>query len=163
MNHVVTHGEDSVLEVELSPQELQAITQSHAVRTAGATPVGGGAPRHRNVLRLVAGLAAFSVIAVTTLVIAQRTPRIKPAVPASAVAAAPMLAMATAAPAPSVELAAPPVRFANPFDKKEVFEFPAGTSRAEARQKVAELLLKRAQERRPTVRRVASSVERRNS
>ena len=161
MNHVVTHGEDSVLEVELSPQELQAITQSHAVRTAGATPVGGGAPRHRNVLRLVAGLAAFSVIAVTTLVIAQRTPRIKPAVPASAVAAAPMLAMATAA--PSVELAPPPVKFANPFDKKEVFEFPAGTSRAEARQKVAELLLKRAQERRPTVRRVASSVERRNS
>jgi hypothetical protein len=74
-----------------------------------------------------------------------------------------MLAMATPAPEPGVELAAPPVKFANPFDKKEVFEFPAGTSRAEARQKVAELLLKRAQERRPTVRRVASSVERRNS
>ena len=40
------------------------------------------------------------------------------------------------------------VRFANPFDKSEVFEFPAGTSKAEARDAVADLLMKRAMERR---------------
>jgi len=41
----------------------------------------------------------------------------------------------------------PPVRFTNPFDKTEVFEFPAGTTRAAARDAVAEILRERAQER----------------
>jgi hypothetical protein len=41
----------------------------------------------------------------------------------------------------------PPVRFANPFDKAEVFEFPAGTTRSEARASVAEILRQRAMER----------------
>jgi hypothetical protein len=40
-----------------------------------------------------------------------------------------------------------PVRFANPFDTNEVFEFPAGTSEAEARDAVAEILMARAMER----------------
>ena len=38
-------------------------------------------------------------------------------------------------------------RFANPFDKAEVFEFPAGTTEDEARQLVAEILFERARER----------------
>jgi hypothetical protein len=46
---------------------------------------------------------------------------------------------------PSVE--APPVRYANPFDATEVFEFPAGTSPVEARDAVAEMLLQRARDR----------------
>lgn len=40
-----------------------------------------------------------------------------------------------------------PVRFTNPFDAREVFEFPAGTSEAEARDAVAALLMERAMER----------------
>ena len=40
-----------------------------------------------------------------------------------------------------------PVRYANPFDPKEVFEFPAGTSEAEARDAVAEMLMERAMKR----------------
>ena len=40
-----------------------------------------------------------------------------------------------------------PVLFANPFDANEVFEFPAGTSNAEARDAVAEILMERALER----------------
>ena len=40
-----------------------------------------------------------------------------------------------------------PVRFKNPFDASEVFEFPAGTSQAEVRDAVAELLSQRARER----------------
>jgi hypothetical protein len=40
-----------------------------------------------------------------------------------------------------------PIRFANPFDAKEVFEFPAGTTEAEARDAVAEILMERAMER----------------
>jgi hypothetical protein len=40
-----------------------------------------------------------------------------------------------------------PVLFKNPFDATEVFEFPSGTSQAEARDAVAALLLERARER----------------
>src|SRR5947209_4107220 len=40
-----------------------------------------------------------------------------------------------------------PVRFTNPFDATEVFQFPSGTSDAEARQAVADLLLQRAHDR----------------
>jgi hypothetical protein len=40
-----------------------------------------------------------------------------------------------------------PVLFANPFDANEVFEFPAGTSEAEARDAVAGILMERAMER----------------
>jgi hypothetical protein len=39
------------------------------------------------------------------------------------------------------------VLFANPFDPNEVFEFPAGTSEAEARDAAAEILMARAMER----------------
>jgi hypothetical protein len=42
----------------------------------------------------------------------------------------------------------PSIRFANPFDKAELFEFPAGTSKEAARDAVAEILLERAKERR---------------
>jgi hypothetical protein len=40
-----------------------------------------------------------------------------------------------------------PVRFKNPFDASEVFEFPAGTSLTEMRDAVADLLAQRARER----------------
>jgi hypothetical protein len=41
----------------------------------------------------------------------------------------------------------PDVQVVNPFDSKEVFLFPAGTSAAESREKVAQMLLQRARER----------------
>jgi hypothetical protein len=52
-------------------------------------------------------------------------------------------------PAPAVEAPAPePVLFRNPFDRSDVFDFPAGTTQAEARDAVAEILMQRARERR---------------
>jgi hypothetical protein len=42
---------------------------------------------------------------------------------------------------------APSLYFANPFDRSEVFEFPAGTSQAAARAAVAEFLIDRARGR----------------
>jgi hypothetical protein len=42
------------------------------------------------------------------------------------------------------------VRFANPFDADEVFEFPPGTSQSQARDAVADVLLKRAVSRQKT-------------
>lgn len=55
---------------------------------------------------------------------------------------APPLAPATESPAPPK-----PVFFANPFDASEVFQFPPGTTETEARDAVADALLKRARER----------------
>jgi hypothetical protein len=43
--------------------------------------------------------------------------------------------------------AEPALYFTNPFDRSEVFEFPPGTSRAEARAAVAEFLIDRARGR----------------
>ncbi len=48
----------------------------------------------------------------------------------------------------SLQPQAPPVRVRNPFDVTEVFEFPAATSRTEARAAMAKMLLGRAQDRR---------------
>lgn len=50
-------------------------------------------------------------------------------------------------PASSPKSEGKPVLFANPFDANEVFEFPAGTSEAEARDAVAGILMERAMER----------------
>lgn len=44
----------------------------------------------------------------------------------------------------------PPVRFRNPFDASEVFEFPPGTSDDSARESVAAMLLQRARDRHAT-------------
>jgi hypothetical protein len=55
---------------------------------------------------------------------------------------------------PAAETPAPagePVLFKNPFDRTEVFEFPPGTSQADARDAVANALLERAQGRGPDV------------
>ena len=66
-------------------------------------------------------------------------------------------------PAPAVqaaELPPPePVVLVNPFDKTEKFTFPPGTSKADAREQMATLLLQRAAERganRPRARKLAS-------
>jgi hypothetical protein len=40
-----------------------------------------------------------------------------------------------------------PVRVANPFDASEVFEFPAGTSEADAHEAIADFLMERAARR----------------
>lgn len=56
--------------------------------------------------------------------------------------------VAATAPAPAqVQDRRTPVRVRNPFDAAEVFEFPPGTSQAEAHDQVAAVLRKRAEER----------------
>lgn len=68
--------------------------------------------------------------------------------------------VALALPVPTPEPPPPesaPVRFANPFDKTEVFEFPAGTGKRAAHDAVAEILLKRAEERLHTPKPVAAN------
>jgi hypothetical protein len=143
----MTHNED-VIEVELSSQDLLTLT-----RQSNSPDKRRSSPRFSS--RLAYGVAAAGVVAVAGALIALRATHVDAPMPAVAMAGTPSPVVAALSPTPEA-VAAPPVKFANPFDRKEVFEFPAGTSRAEARQRVAELLIKRAQERRPALRRVAS-------
>jgi hypothetical protein len=77
--------------------------------------------------------------------------------PAARAPSPPAVALKTPSSAPpaapaAAESAGPPVRFKNPFDPSEVFEFPPGTSKAEARQWVANVLLERARDRHPQLK-----------
>jgi hypothetical protein len=50
------------------------------------------------------------------------------------------------------------VRIVNPFDATEVFEFPAGTSAADSREQVAQILLQRARQRQSRWERIRPGV-----
>ena len=154
------------IELMLSPEQMRALSRTAtadaagpavsasqpqaslrpAISNKGASPDMATQARHWP----AGGVAAIVGVTVVlgTLValgaIAQRTSEQKhlaAAVPAPApVAATPVAPQPPPAPGE-------PVRFKNPFDHSEVFEFPPGTSPAEARQAVAELLMERARDR----------------
>ena len=67
--------------------------------------------------------------------------------PQPPVTAAARPAIVVPQPASMTSSAKPAIRVINPFDATEVFEFPAGTSNDEGREKVAQILLQRAHER----------------
>jgi hypothetical protein len=96
---------------------------NHAVSTDAESP----ARDTRLFPRIVAGLgAAACFVVVAAMLVSHRTADVGQ--PASAAAT---------------------VKLANPFDRTEIFEFPAGTSAEEAQERVAETLLQRAQARAP--------------
>jgi hypothetical protein len=102
----------------------------------------------------LAGVAAglVIVVAIASLSTARLTTAPKSSPPPQApklvaAAAAPAAAPATPEPSQPAVAAAQPLRFKNPFDKSEVFEFPAGTTLEEARASVADVLRQRAQDR----------------
>jgi hypothetical protein len=119
---------------------------------------------------IVLGVVAVASALVTaiTYIATTDTPQLAPisttivfSPPAPVVVAPPAL---PPPPAPSADPADPaPVRFANPFDKREVFEFPAGTSQADARDAVAEILYERAQERGVPARGMVSGISARHT
>jgi hypothetical protein len=153
-----------------TPPESRAIAGEPAPRLAMSTP--------RLVLLLTSVAVASAVVTAVTYFAMTRPGRpapvaqsvvsmppvpvtVAPPPPASgpAPASASASALALALEPPSDAAMPPePVRYANPFDKKEVFEFPAGTSKAEARDAVAELLYERAQERQLSVRGIVSGI-----
>lgn len=102
----------------------------------------------RGALAGIAG-ALVIVVAIASLSTARLTTDAKPSIPAqtSRLAAAPTPAAGpTESPSPAAA-DAQPLRFKNPFDRSEVFEFPPGTTVEEARASVAGLLMQRAQDR----------------
>lgn len=141
-------GEGATIELELEPEELRTLTQPTA--TGGVNTLQGGssggdeaaggsgtsASRARLALLLCASTAAI-LAGVGDAPVARVS-----ALPAPRFAAVTARPLELQTPPPQ-----PPVRFANPFDASEVFEFPAGTSRSAARAEVAKLLRERARGR----------------
>jgi len=97
-------------------------------------------------LVIIVAIASLSTTRLTTAAKSSplpETPRLVATARAGAAAAAP----ASPEPPQPVVAEAQPLRFKNPFDRSEVFEFPAGTTLEEARASVADLLRQRAQDR----------------
>jgi hypothetical protein len=96
------------------------------------------------IAKMAANTAAFVAFAWWSVSQLAGQPEAHPTAPV--VAAARPVALVTH-PAVATDLQKPAVEVVNPFDKTEVFEFPAGTSADEGREKVAQILLQRARER----------------
>ncbi len=154
------------VELEFNPAELLTLTHAAALQqrdASGATglpatrppeapPPAGERFQAPHVLadskRIPAQVAATVALAVATLLGAWgiTSQRVIPTVAATPKAQLPVVKPNPPMPVPA---AAPPVRFANPFDPAEVFEFPPDTTVTQAHDAVAELLLQRARERLP--------------
>jgi hypothetical protein len=164
--------DEDTIELVLTPEQIAALmhaaapeleTRAPAIPTAEPStpapelipPVSAPAPVRTRFLEVQ--LRAIRVPALLTLTVfalslsgvkyaavsrEQDTP-LPPTPSPVAVAQTPEPAAATPPPAAEPE----PVHFANPFDASEVFEFPPGTTRDEARTAVAEMLLERARSR----------------
>ena len=125
--------------IEAAPAVVQ---QKVAPRAIVETPK----PKRSSFAALLVFIGVAAVAAGVTVVFSKES--------SSERKSAPQLVQSTipAAPDPFVEeppppLELPPVRVKNPFDESEVFELPAGTTKAEARAYVEEVLLQRAAER----------------
>ena len=123
---------DRTIEFELTADELFLCPQPR--RAAPPLPRGGV----RGAITLSIALGALATFAWG---IAQRDSSLRMrSTPAT-------LSAGFSAPSSTPVTKAVPVRYANPFDAIEFFEFPPGTSREHAREAVAEFLLDRAHDR----------------
>jgi len=114
-----------------------------------------GARILRSSLMVLCSVAVAGVIAAGALRESDKRAALPAPAPAVAPAPVPAPVVQTAEVAPPPE----PVVLVNPFDKTEKFTFPPGTSKADAREQMANLLLQRAVERRahiPKSRKLAS-------
>jgi hypothetical protein len=134
-------------------QASGALEQETPAGSRGTVSV-ARAPRKNRRFALGLGMAAAvaGLLGGLTYLATARAPHPVPIVAdsGSRPTAAPEAEAPTLAPSPSPSppvTPGVPVRFKNPFDASEVFEFPAGTSQTEVRNAVAELLSQRARER----------------
>jgi hypothetical protein len=163
---VVTEDDDTI-ELELSESAMQMLSQAAAPTeqpcpspgpalkdSEAPASEGEQAPQERrppmSTLRfaiLLGGVAAASALLTAVTYLATTRIRRPDHVTTMSVSVPPAPVMVAQPPPPSPSMEPAPTRFVNPFDRKEVFEFPAGTTEADAREAVAELLSERARER----------------
>jgi|HubBroStandDraft_6_1064221.scaffolds.fasta_scaffold113020_2 hypothetical protein len=149
---------DETVEIQLTAEEQLLLSRAEelATRAPCAAPEPeaqsqpGAAAGDNFVWQRTARIDAFSTatFVIVGLCIAGGAWHGHRAVPSARI---PAIAAVTAAAAPArpvpVVAEEPPLQLRNPFDRSEVFEFPAATSEDRARELVAALLLQRAQGR----------------
>jgi hypothetical protein len=138
--------DDDTIEIELTAEEMRGLSRA----ANEAQPPKTVPPARMRRVRLWPVAMALAVLGIAAAIIWRPAPHrvAQPVAPLPAMMITPPPASAPAAPAVPAPPPAPPVRVRNPFDATEVFEFPAGTTKAEARQKIADVLLQRAVDRR---------------
>lgn len=154
--------DEDTIELELTPEQMLGLSQAGQAAPNAPGPVGSTpgsvqpaptpllqrAPaRSATRFRIWPVALAAAVVGVAAVIawwaVAQRSAPTPPAPAVRIQDPAPVVPP----PAPPPEPQGPPVQVRNPFDATEIFEFPAGTSKTEARAAVAELLLQRARDR----------------
>jgi hypothetical protein len=163
---------DDTIELQLTPEQFRVLSEAaeqaellDSPRTsAGATAgrifppyspqllPGSSASRARRwhqapILKTVGAIVVYAGLAWWGAAQLAAQPQV-PATLAGSATAASRPAVGVPRPVPMASAPQAAVRVVNPFDATEVFEFPAGTTHAEGREKVAQILLQRAQERR---------------
>ena len=141
--------QEETAEIELSGEELKVLSRVSSSTESVATPAAeardvSSRPMSRVLWRWPVALACAGAVSLAAIGAGYR---VNTSNDGSARAA--LIAQLEAV-TPSVQTQAvyeEPVRVQNPFDKREVFEFPAGTSEQDARDAMADTLLKRAVER----------------
>ena len=147
-------ADDDTIELQLSAEELEVLTRAAEPEAPVADSKSFEMQLRAIGLPVILTVVAFAVllsgVKYVTLAQEQEVAAVLPA------ASAPVRRSdAPTSDVPPTSSAPEPVRFTNPFDKYEVFEFPPGTSEVEARDAVADLLLQRARDR---VRRPAQQI-----
>lgn len=158
------------VEVQMDARDLRRLTDDflgkpteptasgqHLAKASPAASKARPASRARTLrspLVVLLAVAFAGVITAGALRESDKRATLSPPPPPVVLASVPPLAL------PPTELAPPePVVLVNPFDKTERFTFPPGTSKADARDQMATLLLHRAMERgahRPRTRKLAA-------
>ena len=139
---------DDTIELELSAQQALTLSRADAttrppVATVQKSPA-PTLPANRRGARfaVIFSIAATSVFSGGIVYLATT-----PAEPLRVSGNTVVRSAAAAAETPLPPVDTERVKFINPFDATEVFEFPSNTSETEARQAVAQVLLQRAHER----------------
>jgi hypothetical protein len=146
---------DDTIELQLTSEQLQELSQAaeEAQRDAAAfsfpepLPEPSPAPassgrrwHHISIAKMAAATIAYAAFAWWGAAQLAGQPQPQAVAATRPPVVVPQPAVIASSPQPAVHVI-------NPFDASEVFEFPAGTSRAESREKVAQILLERARER----------------
>jgi hypothetical protein len=140
--------DEDTIELELSAEEMRGLSRAARESQASTAKSAGRKP-----LRLWSVSLAIALAGAAAAIAWRPGPSHHIALrmaPTPAIASTPPAASQPAVlaqPQPPPEPQRPPVRMKNPFDAAEVFEFPAGTTRAEARRQVSAILLQRAVDR----------------
>ena len=136
--------DDGTIELALTEEDLLALSRAAEAERPETSPgragriVTGDYPRDQSVRsrrwpQIIGSSLLGIVISVALGIVAHRISMVTITAPSGA--------------EQSAESVDSPVRFSNPFDASEAFEFPPGTSDEQARQSVAAILLQRARDR----------------